>query len=294
LTNRDNGKWLNCRMCGTGGPTVPLCGSPFDQLVQQVSEAVGVVRVDTDSVHVLFVQAPPEVSPEVIRKTCSRAGMVEIERKTLLAVYMLREAETRNGAKVDQPWTVWVLRQSAIESWIRDATPRLISVVVRELQDRAPGTRTGSTTLTAEIFTEMSENLFDFMKRQEEELRERIRNGVGQAADFRQLAANLDEQKRFEEAEQMARAALGADEDSAEGWDILGRIFLHQNQYQPASEAFEHSLALDPTSVLTLGVLAVCYAQLGNTSRADELYAKARSLSGGEYLFGRDDVHYRV
>jgi hypothetical protein len=287
LTNRDTGKWLNCRICDTGGATVPLRGDPFDELVHQVSEAVGVVPLNTDSVHVLFVQTPPDVSADVIRETCTRAGMVEIKRETLLAVYMLQEAHRRLAIRPDQHWTVWVLGQTDVQLWARDATPEAISVVVRELQDRASGVLTLSATLSAESVTEMGEDLSSFFRRQEQGLRERIRNGVAQAVDYRQLASNLDNQKQFVEAEQMARAALGVDDASAEGWNILGGILFHKNQYQLASEALERSLELDPTSVLTLGLLAACYYKLGNTSRANELYAKARGLSGGEFLFAK-------
>jgi serine/threonine protein kinase/Flp pilus assembly protein TadD len=291
LTNRDHGKWLNCRMCDSGGPTEAIRGSPFDQLVKQVSDVLGVVRLDADSVHILFVQEPEEAGPEVIREVCTRAGMVEIEKDRLLAMHMLQEAGRRLRVRYELPWTVWMLRGSEIELWIRDATPRAISAVVRELHDRVPGVRTLSTTLPAETVTEMGESINDLIKWQERELRERIRKGTAEAADLRHLALNLDSQKQFVEAQQMARAALGADEDSAEGWHILGRILFQQKQYQTACEAFERSLVLDPTAVLTLGLLAACYAQLGDGSRAHELYAKVRSLSGGEFILGKSDVH---
>lgn len=290
LTNRDIGKRLNCRMCDTVEPTVPLFGSPFDQLLERVSDAMGVVRVDTDSVHVLFVQPLQKAGLEAIRETCTRAGMTEIERDRRLSVFMIREAMKRLVAKYDQPWTVWILTQSDIESWIHDATPKVISVVVRELQDRVPGVRTLSITQPAETVAEMGESVYDLKKREEQALRERIRNGVAEAADFRRLAVNLNHHKQFVESEQMARAALGADEDSAESWDILGQSLLHQKQYQPACEAFERAIALDPTSVLTLLALAACYTELGDTIRSNDFYEKARSRSGGEFLFSKDDV----
>ena len=62
-------------------------------------------------------------------------------------------------------------------------------------------------------------------------------------------------------------------------------------EVERAERAFERSLVLDPTSVLTLGLLAACYAQLGDTTRANGLYAKARSLSGGEFIIDKRDIY---
>ena len=47
--------------------------------------------LDADSVHVLFVQGPKGAGSDVIREVCTRAGMEEVERDRLLALYMLRE-----------------------------------------------------------------------------------------------------------------------------------------------------------------------------------------------------------
>jgi len=52
-----------------------------------------------------------------------------------------------------------------------------------------------------------------------------------------------------------------------------------------ARDALERSAAaaLDPGSAMVLQALAACYDRLGDPARARALFARAQSLSGGEF-----------
>jgi uncharacterized protein HemY len=143
--------------------------------------------------------------------------------------------------------------------------------------------RTLSTTLSADQMAMISGTIHESMAGIERELREVIRTGHASATDFRQLATLLENQGKLAEAEQKARAAVAAEEDSAEGWEVLGRILVRRAEFEMARDALERSLDLDPTSVLNLHFLAICYESLGDSARADELRTRAVSLSGGKF-----------
>jgi tetratricopeptide (TPR) repeat protein len=233
-------------------------------------------------VYALFVQAPSDIDPTVIREVCERAGMMELPEDQVLALLLLKEAVRRLDANRDQPWTAWMLSDAGGEAWAQNAMPRAISAVVRKLQKRAPGVRTLSTTLSADQMAMMGQSIHELSKHFEQEMREVIRAGRASAADFRQLAVLLMNQGKLAEAEQKARAAVAAEEDSAEGWEVLGRILVRRDEFGMARDALDRSLDLDPTSVLNLHLLAFCYEQLGDSARADEFRMRAISLSGGQ------------
>jgi uncharacterized protein HemY len=87
----------------------------------------------------------------------------------------------------------------------------------------------------------------------------------------------------LKEAEQNARAAVAVDGESAEAWDVLGRVlFFKGDDYDGAREALERSLALNPNSVLLMHFLSICYLKLGDQARANDMRTRAVSLSGGE------------
>ncbi len=251
LTNRDVGKAIRCRMCDITFPTAPVRGPDFDRIVAEVSAELGIETLtdpQAPDVHLLFVQPPDTAADDAVGEVCRAADMAELGRNHLISVYMLREATTRRIARLDRPWSVWTLPRSEPDAWARDSTPKALSPVIRELQDRAPGVMTLSSTMSAQDMASMGETV--------EEV---------EAA-----------------AERMARAAVAADDSSAEGWEILGRTLFRQEDFAAARDALEAALARDPTSVLALMMLARCCERLGGVERARELYTRATSRTGGE------------
>jgi serine/threonine protein kinase/Flp pilus assembly protein TadD len=286
LTNRDVGKRIACRMCGTSWPTVAVQGPAFDPIVAQVSATLKIPDGEgtaASHVYVLFVQPPDAASVDVVKDVCRDAGMVELGKSRLMSIYLLRDAINRGMAKLGRPWSVWRLTPSEPEAWAPDSTPRVISEIVRQLQDRVPGVVTLSSTVTAEEMASMDETIEEIEEEQERTARQALRSGAADARDLRRLASILISRGEFREAERKARAAVAADEDSAEGWQIVGWALLKQEDLAGARDALEESLARDATSVLVLMMLASCYERLGDAQRAAELNARATSLSGGEF-----------
>ena len=285
LTNRDIGKAIRCRMCETRFPTAPVHGPEYDRIVAEVSAELG-IEAPGDSqapdVHSLFVQPPDTAAGDAVGEVCRAAGITELARNHLVSVYLFREAITRGIARPDRPWSVWTLPRTEPDAWARDSTPQALAPVVRELQSRAPGVMTLSTTLSAQVMASMDETVEDAEAAAERTLRDAVRSGEAQAPEFRRLASLLEHRGEHREAERMARAAVAADDSSAEGWEILGRALLRQEDFAAARDALEAALARDPTSVIALMMLAHCYDRLGDDERAREFYARARSRTGGE------------
>jgi tetratricopeptide (TPR) repeat protein len=284
LTNRDRGYRIVCRMCNNEWHTEPLQGGALDDIIKQVSEVLGIQQGQSAAeVYALFVLPPTDASADIVQLVCERAGMVKLANNQLLAIYLLKEAIERKVAKPGDPWTAWLMKGGEGESWASNSTPKAISAVVRELQASVPGVRTLSSTLTADDMEMMTGTIDDLMKRSEQELREVILSDKAGASDFRALAETLLSRGNLEEAEQKARAAVAAEEDSAAGWGLLGNILFRREEYAAARDALERSLALDPTSLLYMRFLALCYEKLGDSVRAREIYTRAMTLSGGEF-----------
>ncbi|MGH4006640.1 MAG: tetratricopeptide repeat protein [Pseudonocardiaceae bacterium] len=231
--------------------------------------------------HVLFVQPSADTDLAVAGEVCRTAGMAELPNGSLMSVYMLREAVSRGLATIRRPWTVWVLTAADVEARTRHRTPPTVLEVVQELQERLPGVSTLSTSLTQDQMATMDERIEDVERDRERALRDAVRSGEAGAEDLRQLGSLLDHRGEHREAETRARAAIALDEESAAGWEILGRTLLHQGDVVGVRDALQESLARDPTSVLVLTILATCHERLGDHARAAELLARASSLTGG-------------
>jgi tetratricopeptide (TPR) repeat protein len=285
LTNRDVGKAIRCRMCNTTFPTAPVSRPDFDRIVAEVSAELGIQALEdpqAPDVHVLFVQPPDTAADAAAGEVCRAAGMAELGKNHLITMHMLREATSRGIARPDRPWSVWTLPRSEPDAWARDSTPKALSPVIRELQFRAPGVMTLTTTMSAQDIASMDKTLEETAAAAERTLRDTIRSGEAQARELRELAWLLDRRGEHREAERKARAAVAADDTSAEGWEILGRTLLQQEDFAAARDAIEAALARDPTSVAALMMLARCYERLGDDELARELYTRATSRTGGE------------
>jgi tetratricopeptide (TPR) repeat protein len=286
LTNRDIGKHITCRMCETGWHTEPLSEPALNAIVAEVSAALGVEQTEDPGaaeVHVLFVQPPETAPPGLVGEVCGGFGMAELEPNRLMSIHMVREARARGLAKLGQAYSVWTLTAPKPAAWARDTTSPAIAEVVRELQQRTAGVLTLSTTVTVDDMAAMDETVEEVEAAAERALRERVRAGEAQAGDLRWLAKILVHRGDYDAGERIARAAIAADEGSAEGWQTLGTALFRRDDFAGSRDALEQSLAHDPTSVLVMMMLARCYDELGDQERADELYARAESSTAGEF-----------
>ena len=286
LTNRDIGKNITCRMCQTPWQTQPVERAALNEILAEVSAALGIEQGESTGaveVYVLFVQTTETVALDLVGEVCGKFGMVMLEPHRLMSIYMLREATARGLAKLGGPYSVWTLKTPKPAAWLRDTTPPAIAEVVRELQERAPGVTTLSTTITTDEMAAMNETAEEVEADAERSVRERVRAGEAKPGDLRVLAKVLVSRGEYDEAERIARAAIATDEASPEAWEILGTTLLRRGRFAASRDALEESFARDPTSVLVMLMLADCYQQLGDQDRATALAARARSLTGGEF-----------
>ena len=154
----------------------------------------------------LFVQPPDTTAGDAVGEVCRAGGMAELGRNHLMSWHMLREATARRIAKLDRPWSVWTMPRPEPDAWARDSTPKALRPVIRELQDRAPGVMTLTTTLPAQDMASMDRAVEEVNAASERRLRDAIRSGEAQAREFRELALLLlDHRGQYREAERMAR-----------------------------------------------------------------------------------------
>jgi len=285
LTNRDVGKRIHCRMCGHDSNTRPERGPRFDRIVAEVAAELGTEQItealaaeDAPGLHVLFVHPNADGTVAEIAAICRRGGLHELPAHTFVGLHLLREAHSRGLVRAGRRhWSVWAMSDSGLPS-AGDATPEPVAEVVREL--RRLDVTTLSTSLTAEQATTMTETVEDSDEQQLHHLRDVLRRGTADARDLRTLAEILERLGKSDEAAQMACAAIAADEDSAEAWEILGGLLFQQEEFAAARGALAESLARDPTSALVLMMLAATHAKLGDEERAAELYARAQAYTG--------------
>jgi hypothetical protein len=280
LTNRDLGKHIVCRLCEAEWYAQPIDEPGLQQIVERVSEALGIqAGTGAQLVLALAVQPPAgQHTAEVINEICSAAGMTRLPEDHLLSIHMLQELTQRAVADLQRPHSTWVLFEVSDEAWAKSATPRAISEVVKELQHQVPGVITLSTQLTDEEWKHIDQTMGQVLKDSERALRDRVRAGRIDAATLRQLATVLMQKGEMGEAERKVRAAIAAQEDSAENWHILGNILLREEHWVEAAEALERAITLDPSSALSTLMLSFCYGQLGDEARAREYRARATSL----------------
>jgi tetratricopeptide (TPR) repeat protein len=178
---------------------------------------------------------------------------------------------------------MWALETMPAGSWAQGTTPREVASVVRKIQRFDPQARTISTELSAEQARSMRSTAEEVEAETEELVRQKIRAGLGTAADYRAIANVLSHRREHAEAERYARAAVAADAQSAEMWECLGLVLYKRDDFSGAREALEGAIALDGRRVLALEALAACYIRLGDDARAREIRSRANSITGGAF-----------
>lgn len=89
-----------------------------------------------------------------------------------------------------------------------------------------------------------------------------------------QLAIVCLERKEFFEAVQHCQRGLDQNPANAHIWNTLGVIFFNQEEYEPAAEAFERAVSINPYYYDALYNLRDSYSELGN--KAGEADCKER------------------
>ena len=282
ITNREIGYKLDCRMCDTRWFTSALDDPSLSELTQHVTELTGIVDAEKSlgGIDALLLQAKRAEEQARADEICREAGMTLSPPDQYLTVAVLRQAVDHGVCDLRLPWSVWTMPAEG-RSWARDATPPDVGRVVRKLQEALPGIRSLSTTIPAESVEALSGSVAEASARDEQQIREKLRRNDASAEEMRRLASILAQRgDQLGEAETIARAALAADDTSADGWQVLGWIFVRAGKFGAARALLERALALDPTRVLNWRMLAVCCEKTGDLQGAAEANLRATAITG--------------
>lgn len=282
MTNREPGFKLDCRMCDTRFFTSPIDEPSLSELTSRIEEITGIAAPEESAggVHSLFVQTASEEEQRKADEICRDAGMTMLPDDQYLAVMLLQQAVKHGACDLRRSWrSVWTMPAEP-RRWARTATPPGIDRIVRTLQEALPGVRSMSSTIPAESVEALRGSVLEATAQDEQEIRDKLRRHDASAAEMLRLAEILSQRQELAEAERIARAALAADDRSADGWQVLGWIFARAGRFCAARAPLERSLALDPARALNWRMLAVCCEKCGDPQRAAEAYLRATAIMG--------------
>jgi tetratricopeptide (TPR) repeat protein len=283
VTNRAIGYKLDCRMCSTRWFTSAIEDPFLSELTSHIAEITGTEEMEENEggVYALLVQASDEQQQARVDEVCSGAAMALVPHDQYLAIALLQQAVEHGVCELGRPWSVWTM-PAEVRRWARDATPPEIGAVVRALQAAVPGARSLSSTLSRESVEALRGSAREHIERDEQEIREKLRRHDASVEEMLRLADAVSQRGETVEAEQLARAALGMDDRSANGWQMLGLIYARAERFGAACAPLERSLALDPARAMNWRMLAVCREKSGDPEGAREAYLRAIAIAGGE------------
>jgi Tfp pilus assembly protein PilF len=110
------------------------------------------------------------------------------------------------------------------------------------------------------------------------EYTEAARQRAPHAADLKTVALDYVLLKDYADANHWIHSSLAMDANDAEAWYEAGRIEYTLNYFQPALEAFQRALQLDPVSVKTENNLGLTFEGLNRVDDAISAYRKAIAI----------------
>lgn len=110
------------------------------------------------------------------------------------------------------------------------------------------------------------------------EYTEAARQRAPHAADLKTVALDYVLLKDYADANHWIRSSLSMDANDAEAWYEAGRIQYTLNYFQPALEAFQRALQLDPASVKAENNLGLTFEGLNRVDDAIAAYRKAIAM----------------
>ncbi|MEU6590007.1 tetratricopeptide repeat protein [Streptomyces sp. NPDC046881] len=280
LTNRDPGRELRCRWCGTTAATRQVREEGLDGLRSAAEEAAGLNRVDLCGLVLSLLVDPHgrERVPHVL-SIATTAGWEPLPEDHVLSLFLRAEADRRGMVAVGSGPVV-VLRRTAPphSDAYADTTPPDVERLLVALRAEVGPVMSlshvhdpvGGDPVTLALQGERDDAVGYWQRlATEEPLDPLVQLG---------LAESLISAERLEEALPPARRAVGLLPADAGCWATLGRVHRRRGEAAEAAEAFERSLALDPVQPVVLFMLADCYSALDRPQDAAVAAARAAAL----------------
>jgi tetratricopeptide (TPR) repeat protein len=280
LTNRDPGKEMRCRWCGTAAATRQVQERRLEGLRSAAEEAAGLNRIDLSG-HILSLLVDPHDQERVphVLSIAATAGWERMPEHHPLALHLRGEAEQR-GMVAAESGSAVVLRRTApphSDAYADRTPPDVERLLVTLRLELGPVTSlstvhdpTGWDPITLSLQGEQNDAVGYWQRLAEEEPLDPLVH-IG-------LADSLFSAERYDEALSPARRAVGLLPTDARCWATLARLHRRRGEVAEAVEAYEKSLALDPVQPTLLLMLADCYGALNRPQDAAVAASRAAAL----------------
>ena len=102
----------------------------------------------------------------------------------------------------------------------------------------------------------------------------------GGDGDVLREARSLIADERYEEALARLEAAVAADPDDADAWNLVGFSLRKLERYEPALEGYARALAIDSRHAEAIEYLGELYLALDDLAQAEEQLARLGEVCG--------------
>ena len=278
LTNRDHGKELRCRNCGTSHACTPETSDSSVFLLDEIHRALGRQLVDLSGhVQVILVQ-PSESHGQAAVETLARdAGFAPCGNE-LLVRHLFMDGFKRGLMDFTLAYTAW--QKTCVPNTVgyAGATPPDIERLVRNLRVKLGDVHTGLASYDPTDTSPMGLLLQGRSAEVIAALRSQLAADPTDGDALDALIGMLSAEEEFDEASELAKVATTLEPDNAARWAMLGTIEWRAGRLRPAAEALQTSLELDPANAMGTRTLAECLYELGDEHTAARLFARARAL----------------
>ena len=282
LTNLWPGKSLRCQRCGKEHTAYVTKDSDLDVLLGRVLEALGKKLTDlTGKMQVVLIQPMDEDDhTKLVEDICFGAGFTPLAQGHPALYYLLVAFKKPGGILNWRPYSLWQKMSDDGYAYVDETSPE-VEHLYRMFRLNGLELNCGA------VRYDPTDPLFgDLQARTETEMIEEFLQKVQIYADQHQVntlslqIVSLVKLGKINEAKEKAQALTCQCSDDAIGWLLLGQIEMESGRFQAAAEALEKANAIDPIERLVIFLLAQCYQQLGDTTKAEMWSARWHSLGG--------------
>jgi len=281
MTNRRPGSWLRCRSCAGTARTRPLHRPDLDRLVAAVAGRLGSSVVDISGwEQLLLVDIDDHNLVGPIRVIAERLGFEPVDGDATGPRYLrLRALEWMPGFGDRGLAAFRKLAAPGTLAYAKRGTPDLeelvfflrLAVGIGNSISTSYNPQDGDA-IVIQIFGS-DENLLAHLV-------QAVAARPHEALLHRMLALLQIRTGRLADAAESVQLVLERWPDDAGSWLLRGDLLRAEGRFADAVDALNRSLAIDPVQPPALGLLALCYQELGDAERAQAAEARALSLGG--------------